>query len=110
HAIWIGDAVALTECCRSHAVRLQPGRAPCGGRGVEPLDLDAEAALQRDIPAKRVDAFVGGDEEEIPVLMKVDGMADFIGEPFEQPDRFDGQPDVGRVRELVPYAAGVASG
>ena len=39
--------------------------------------------------AKRFDALVGRQQEQIAVLMKVDRIADFVGEAFEEPDRFD---------------------
>jgi hypothetical protein len=59
---------------------------------------------------KRLDALVRGQQEQIPVLMKIDRLANFISELFQEPDRFDGETDVGRIRELVAHAAGVASG
>jgi len=84
-----------------------------GGTFVLLLDQffnDAEAALQRDVASERLDARRRGQQEEIAVLVKIDRVAHFVAEPLEHTDRFDRQPDVRLVRELVAHAAGVAAG
>ena len=42
--------------------------------------------------------------------MQIGRMADGLGEMLEHANRFDRQPDIGFVRELMPDAAGVAPG
>jgi hypothetical protein len=73
-------------------------------------NVDAEAALQRDVRAKHVDARGRGEEEQVAVLMEVDRVSDFVGEPLQHADRFDREPDVGFVGKLMPDAARVAAG
>src|SRR6185436_11903968 len=77
--------------------------------GVEPLDVDAEAALQDDVPPEGVDARRRGEEEQVAVLMQVDRLADLVREPLEQSDRLNREADVRFVGELVADAAGVAA-
>ena len=87
-----------------------PGARRGGLRRVEPLHVDAEAALQGDVALEGVDAGRGRQEEEVAVLMEIDRVADFVGEALEQADRLDRQLDVRLVRELMPDAAGVPAG
>ena len=110
HAIRIGDAVAAAAGGRGHAVHVQAGHALRRGFRIEPLHFHAQTALQRHVPPKGVDACVAGEEEQVAVLMKVDRLADLVSEPFQETDRFDGELDVRRVRELVAHAAGVPPG
>src|SRR5206468_8333253 len=73
-------------------------------------DWNPEAPLQLDILAECLDARVGRQQKQVAVLVKIDGRADFVGESFQQLDRFEGELDVRAVRELVPHAAGIAAG
>ena len=56
HAIGIGDAVARAERRAERAIHVEPGRQPGGVLRVEPQHVHAQAALQRDVLAKRRDA------------------------------------------------------
>ena len=56
---------------------------------VEPLHVDAEAALQRDVALEGLDARRRRQQEQVAVLMEVDRVADFVGEALEQADRLD---------------------
>ena len=85
-AVGIGNAVAAAECRRPDAVDRQAGNAPRRLHGIKPVDVDAEAPLHRDVAPEGVDALVARQQEQVPVLMKVDGVPDFVGEPLEQPD------------------------
>ena len=109
-AVGIGDAIALAERRADGAVHVEPRRQPRRVRGVEPLHVHTEAALQRDVPAKRLDARRRRQQKQIAVLVEVDRIAHLVGEPLQHADRFDGEADVRLVRELMPDAAGVPPG
>ena len=57
---------------REHAVGVEPGASRRGLARVEPLDVDAEAALQRDVALEGLDARRRREQEQVAVLMEVD--------------------------------------
>src|SRR5262249_62095989 len=63
-AVRIGDAVALAERRAEHPVGAQTRREAGRLRGVEPLHVDAEAALQRRVASERLDALRRREEKE----------------------------------------------
>ena len=42
--------------------------------------------------------------------MQIGWLSNFFLKPLEHSNRFNGQPDIGFVRELMPHTAGVAAG
>ena len=108
HAIGIGDAVVGAIGGRRARRWFEPGAESPRLVGREPLDVDAVRALKRDVLPEGIDAVLGGEQEQIPVRPEVDRVADDVLEVGKERDRFFGERDVGRVRELVAKAAGIA--
>src|SRR5438876_767586 len=70
HAVGIGDAIVAAERGGDHTRGIEPGREPRRLRSLEPVDVDSEAALQRDVAAEDVDTCLRGEKKEIAVLME----------------------------------------
>src|SRR5262249_40394842 len=69
--VWIGVAVARRVGGAQEIARVQVGAQPARRRGVEQLDLHAQALLQRDAAPRGCQLLFASDQDQIAVLAKV---------------------------------------
>ena len=109
-AVRIRDAVTRAEGRGENAAGVETGRQSAGLVRVEPVHFHAETSLHVDGRAKLGDAAGARQQEQVAFLVKIDRPADRILEVFEEANRFDREPHVRVVRELVAHAARIAPG